>query len=286
MSSLTVTSWPNLILGCGYLGRRVASRWIHAGKRVAALTRQNSQAIAALGAEPVIGDILDPLSLRALPSAATVLYAVGMDRTSGKSMREVYLNGLGHVLSTIPQCDRFVYISSTSVYGQTDGRIVDEQSPTEPTEESGQIVLEAEKLLRERKPDAVILRFAGIYGPGRLLRRQSQLQSGEPIAGDPNRSLNLIHVDDGAEAVLAAEAHAVPGETYNISDDDPPTRQDFYTLLAELHGAPRPVFDDRPDPRANKRRVSNAKARAMLNWQLKFRSYREGLPHAVVESTP
>jgi len=281
MSSLAVTSRPNLILGCGYLGRRVAARWVSAKARVVALTRRNGDALAALGIEHVVGDILDPRSLRLLPAAATVLYAVGLDRTSGKSMRDVYVGGLGHVLDTLSHCDRFIYVSSTSVYGQTDGRIVDENSPTEPSEESGRIVLEAERLLREKRPDAIVLRFAGIYGPDRLLRRQSQLRSGEPLAGDAERWLNVIHVDDGADAVLAAESRGATGETFNIADNEPVARRAFYAQLAELAGAPPPVFDNRPEPKANNRRVSSAKARAALNWVPRFPTYREGLPAAV-----
>src|SRR5262249_6130718 len=153
MSSLAVTDRPHLIVGCGYLGRRVATRWLAAGKPVAALTRGNSDALRALGVEPVVGNVLNPASLRNLPAASTVPYAVGMDRTAGRSMRDVYVGGLGHVLDTLPACDRFVYISSTSVYGQPDGSIVDESSPTEPTEESGRVVLEAEQLLKSRQPD-------------------------------------------------------------------------------------------------------------------------------------
>src|SRR5262249_51228352 len=160
------------------------------GTGVVALTRHNSGTLAALGVEPVIGDILDPLSLKQLPAAATVLYAVGLDRTAGKSMREVYVNGLGHVLDTLCPCDRFIYVSSTSVHVKTDGSPVDETSPTEPTEESGRVILEAEQLLLANRPDAIILRFAGIYGPDRLLRRQTQLRSGEPLSGDPMRWLN------------------------------------------------------------------------------------------------
>jgi nucleoside-diphosphate-sugar epimerase len=285
MSSLAVTRRPNLILGCGYLGRRVARRWIAAKRRVVALTRRNADALAALGVEPVTGDVLDPLSLWSLPEAATVLYAVGLDRTSGKSMREVYVGGLSHVLDTLWPCHRFVYVSSTSVYGQTGGELVTEDSPTEPADESGQIVLEAERLLRAKRPDAIVLRFAGIYGPDRLLRRTTQLQSGEPLSGDPERRLNLIHVDDGADAVLAAEARGAPGETYNIADDEPPTRREFYTRLAELVGPPPPVFDNQSDPKANNRRISNAKAKAALDWQPRYPNYREGLIAAVKEST-
>src|SRR4051812_357996 len=209
-----------LIIGCGYLGRRVAARWTAAGRTVAALTRRNADTLRNLGVAPVVGDVLAPDTLRALPAASTVLYAVGMDRTAGRSMREVYLDGLRHVLGTLPVPARFIYVSSTGVYGQSDGTWVDESSPTEPTEESGRGVLEAERLLRERGPRAVVLRFAGIYGPDRLLRRGPVL-AGEPLVGDPMKWLNLVHVADGADAVLAAEAHAAPGETYNVADDEP-----------------------------------------------------------------
>ena len=96
------TSEPEcLIIGCGYLGRRVATRWAAAGRRVAALTRRNADTLRNLGVEPVVGDVLDPASLRRLPAAATVLHAVATDRASGRSMREVYVEGLRNVLDVI-----------------------------------------------------------------------------------------------------------------------------------------------------------------------------------------
>ncbi|MBX9579566.1 MAG: SDR family oxidoreductase [Gemmataceae bacterium] len=272
-----------LIVGCGYLGRRVAARWVAAGRRVSALTRGNADALRALGIRPVVGDVTDPASLRGLPAAGTVLYAVGMDRGQNKTRREVYVDGLGHVLDTLPRPERFVYVSSTGVYGQTDGGWVDEASPTEPVEEAGRVVLAAERLLRARLPEAVVLRFAGIYGPGRLLRKQPLL-NGEPLAGDADKWLNLIHADDGAAAVLAAEANARPGATYTIADDQPVTRRAFYTRLAELLNAPPAAFDHRPEPGAADRRVSNRTAKAELGWSPAYPTYPEGLRQAATPS--
>jgi nucleoside-diphosphate-sugar epimerase len=137
--------------------------------------------------------------------------------------------------------------------------------------------------LNSRRPDAVILRFAGMYGPDRLLRRQGILK-GEPLVGDPEKWLNLVHVDDGADAVLLAESRGVRGETYNIADDEPVTRRAFYTRLAELLGAGEAKFEPRPEPGAANRRVGNAKAKAAFNWNLRYPSYREGLPAAVAAS--
>jgi nucleoside-diphosphate-sugar epimerase len=283
MSPLVTSEPSRLIFGCGYLGRRVASLWLARGHRVAALTRRNADALRVQGIEPIAGDVLDAASLRGLPPASTVLYAVGMDRSSGRTMREVYVAGLSHVLDTLPPGGRFVYASSTSVYAQTDGGWVTEASATEPAEEAGQVVLEAEQLLRAKCPDATILRFAGMYGPGRLLRRQP-IRKGEPLAGDAGKWLNLIHIDDAAAAVLAAEARGAPGETYNVADGSPVTRRDFYTLLAELLGAPAAKFDQRPEPGAPNRRIDTAKARGALGWSPAFASYRDGLPDAVARS--
>lgn len=267
----------HLILGCGYLGRAVAAEWVAGGKAVAALTRSRTADLGALGVQPVLGDVTDPASLR-LPAADTVLYAVGLDRSAGKSMREVYVGGLANVLDVLPAPRRFVYVSSTGVYGQTDGGWVDESSPTEPVEEGGQVALECERLLRARLPEAVVLRFAGIYGPGRVIRRAA-VERGEPLAADPDGWLNLIHVSDGARAVHAAADRAASGQTYNVADDRPATRREFYAELAALLGAPEPRFTG-PASGAN-RRVSNRRMRSDLGVGLDFPDFRAGLRQAI-----
>ncbi len=272
----------HLIFGCGYLGRRVAELWLAKGYRVAALTRRNADALRTAGIEPIVGDVLKPATLTALPRAPTFLYAVGLDRAAGKSMREVYVIGLANVLDTLPPCDRFIYVSSTSVYGQTNGGWVHELSATNPTEEAGKVAVEAEQLLRAKLPNAIILRFAGIYGPDRLLRKQAIL-NGEPLAGDASKWLNLIHVADGASAILVAESDGVPGETYNIADGEPVRRRDFYTHLAELLGT-EAEFKQKPEPGSPNRRVSNRKFLS-LGWRPALASYREGLTAAVAQST-
>jgi nucleoside-diphosphate-sugar epimerase len=267
-----------LILGCGYLGRVVARRWLAAGHRVAALTRSRADELRALGIEPVLGDVTDP-ALR-LPAADTVLYAVGLDRSSGLSMRAVYVGGLANVLPALPDVRRFVYVSSTSVYGQTGGEWVDESSPTGPAEESGRVVLECERLLRERRADAVVLRFAGLYGPGRVIRRAA-VERGEPLAAEPDGWLNLIHVEDGARAVLAAAERGQPGAICNVADDRPATRREFYAEMAALLGAPPPRFTATVE-RSN-RRVSNRRMRAELGVDLQFPDFRAGLRDAIGE---
>jgi nucleoside-diphosphate-sugar epimerase len=273
-----------LIIGCGYLGQRLAKAWREQGHRVVAARRTPGlpTELQQIGVEAVPCDVLDPSSLAQLPLADTVAHAVALDRTSGQTMRAVYVNGLANVLRHAPRPGRFIYVSSSGVYGQTDGQWVDEESATEPREESGRIVLEAEQLLRTEFPEANILRFAGIYGPGRLLR-QKIIAAGEPIFAAADRWLNLIHVEDGARAVLATEALGRPGRVYNVSDGQPVLRRDFYGELAKALNAPPPRFEpppaDQPAPpheQAN-RRISNARLLHELRFSFLYSNYREGI---------
>jgi nucleoside-diphosphate-sugar epimerase len=272
----------HLVLGCGYLGRAVAPQWLAGGDDVVAMTRSRPAELRSLGIDPILGDVTNPASLQ-LPSANTVLYAIGLDRSAGQSMRDVYLGGLNNVLNALPTPRRFIYISSTSVYGQTDGEWVDENSPTEPAEENGRIVLECEQLLRRRLPDAILLRFAGIYGPGRLLK-QAAVEKGEPLATDPDKLINLIHVEDGARAVVAAGERGRPGATYNVCDNEPVLRRDFYKDLASLLAAPAPRFEPKSRDRSS-RRISNRRLRTELGVELMYPDFRSGLRQAIGDGT-
>lgn len=271
-----------LLIGCGYLGERVAREWLRQGDEVWALTRSvsNAERFANLGLKPVIGDVLDPNSLRTLPAAESVLYAVGFDRTSGANKRAVYVEGLNNVLSEVrATCGRFLYVSSTSVYGQDAGEFVNEASPTTPSEENGCICCDAEAIVRQLKPDAIILRLAGIYGPGRLLARVEQLRRGERLTGNPEAWLNLIHVEDAVRAVLAAEVRGVPGETYLVCDDRPLPRREYYAALAQAVGTVSPQFEV-PDTNAKKRlnkRCVNRRLRTELRVALQFPTVTDGL---------
>lgn len=272
-----------VIIGCGYLGRRVAVRWLGCGKPVHALTRSaaNAQALRDLGIAPLLGDVTDLMSLPEMPTAETVLYAVGLDRRSGKSQHEVYVAGLENVLQRLPAGGRFVYVSSTSVYGQDAGEWVDETSPCIPAAENGKICLEAEQVLRRYRPDAIIIRLAGIYGPGRLIARVAQLQTGVVLEGNPDSWLNLIHIEDAADAVVACEERGHPAATYVGSDNQPIHRRDYYSLLARLVGAPDPQFRPQTTGAAGSKmgkRCSNRRLRDELRVAFRYPTIAEGLP--------
>ncbi len=274
-----------LIIGCGYLGQRLAQRWRDDGDHVWVTTRNPTRAEEwrSLGLDPLVCDVMVPDSLRQLPRVDTVVYCVGMDRSAGHSMRAVYVEGLHHVLEVLPTPERFVHVSSTSVYGQSQGEEVDEASATEPVEESGRIILDAERTLHGIVPHAMVLRFAGMYGPGRLLRAQA-LRDGQPLLGDADRWLNLIHINDGVRSVEAAVQRGQRGAIYNVCDDHPVTRREFYTFLAHLLHAPEarfaviPAGAPVPPGEQTNRRVLNRRLRQELNVPLEYPSYRVGLP--------
>jgi nucleoside-diphosphate-sugar epimerase len=285
----------NLIVGCGYLGSRVARLWHKLGEEVTVVTRSadRTRELILAGYTPLVGDVTDARSLdelRQLGPIASVLYAVGFDPASQQSRREVYVNGLRNTLEALPtDTDCFLYISTTGIYAQNDGSWVDEDSPCLPETESGQLFLEAENLLREHAlaNRAIVLRLAGLYGPGRIPRRE-ELAAGSSISAAPEAYLNLIHVDDAAGIVCAVAEHAQPPRTYIASDGHPVERREYYSEAARLLGAPSPVFAEQDSTRAattrggSNKRVSNARLTSEIPYNFLHPTYKHGLV-AIVE---
>jgi nucleoside-diphosphate-sugar epimerase len=277
-----------LILGCGYLGSRVAAGWHAAGHEVFAVTRSAHRAaeLERQGLRPIIADVADASSLDSrLPTAETVLYAIGYDASSGRTRDEVQIAGLRQTLDALPaDTGRIVFISSTGVYGQTTGRWVDEESPCEPTREAGRTALAAEVLLRAHPLGnrAIILRLAGIYGPGRIPHYRD-IAADRPIAAEPNSHLNLIHVEDAAATVFAAESRGQPPRLYLVSDGQPVRRGEYVAALCDHFKLPPAQFaPPPPDVLAQSRSgtdklISNARLVSELNPAFRFPSYRDGL---------
>jgi nucleoside-diphosphate-sugar epimerase len=280
-----------LIIGCGYLGQRLGALLCQQGDQVFGTVRSPGRAsfIGGLGIEPVIADVLSADSLARLPAANRLFYCVGFDRAAGASMRSVYVEGLQNVLDRLPHTvTRFVYASSTGVYGQTDGEWVDETSPTDPRHESGRVCLEAEERVfswaktNDDSASAVVLRFAGLYGPGRMVRR-SILERSEPLPGDPHKFLNLIHIDDAAQAARAVLAAIETEPIYVVSDDRPVTRLEYYSRMAILLNTPAPRFES-PTPGspetardATNKRVANRRIKNGLGVELIYPDVTTGL---------
>lgn len=283
-----------LIAGCGYVGRRAAETWVRGGHEVHAITRTEEKAeeLAAAGIQPVLLDLSHPVLDRPLPPADTVLWAVGYDRSGGVSREQIWVKGLLWLLAnleTAPQ--RFIYVSSTSVYGSGDGGIVDEYSPVLPVTEGGMTCVQAEQLLlhecRQKYPSTAvhILRFAGIYGPDRLLRRIEHLRDNMPLPGNPDHPLNLIHVDDAVRLIdRIVQAGDFP-EIMNVVNTDTLSRREYYEKLASLVAAPLPRFESDPasGTRGGNRQVVTG-FDARVRDLYRFNDVRQGLEDAVQRS--
>ncbi len=277
-----------LILGCGYLGIRVARRLLQRGEVVYGTTRTSKRRdeLVRNGIEPVLVDVLDPSTLDRLPSPDRVLYCVGHDRRSQIPVRDVYVDGLRHAIDRLHyRTRRIVFTSSTSVYGDQQGQPVDEQTEPHPTTESGLACLDAERLLfdfaDQRAWPVTIVRLAGLYGPGRIMRRAT-LEAGDPIRASAEGYLNLIHIDDAATAVIAALEMDQDHELFLAADDRPVFRRDFYGLLTRLLNLDPPQFKPphAPGSRAGDlgKRVSNDRMRRIHNVPLIYPDYTTGLP--------
>jgi nucleoside-diphosphate-sugar epimerase len=271
------------------------------GRMVMGVTRseEHSLELAKAGLFTIGADVTNPETLGCLKSLAafsqdqkidTVLFAVGHDRTSGQSIHKVYADGIKNVLAALSaDTGRFIYISTTGVYGDAKGQWVDEDTPPDPQRDGGRASLAAEQALAE-SPFAergIVVRLAGIYGPGRI-PFLDKLLAGEPIPAVSAGHLNLIHVDDAAAAVVAA-AQATDVQlnrkrcVYCVSDGHPVERGEYYREVARLIGAPPPklVTPDLNSPRAARaeadRRVKNTRMLTELGVQLAFPDYRAGL---------
>ena len=292
-----------LIVGCGYLGSRVAQLWKNHGDQVTVVTRstEHAQKFAQQGLSAVQADVTNQASLQALASFEsinTVLFAVGYDRNTSNTISEVYAEGFKNVLEALPtSVTSVIYISTTGVYGPADGEWVDEATPPNPQRAGGKASLAAEQHLSNHPlgKRSAILRLGGIYGPDRI-PYQAKLLAGESIAAPSKGWLNLIHVDDAARIVLAVEQWLESQTQVNhpqifcVTDGQPVVRANYYREVARLIDAPEPSFSE-PDPSTpaaararSDKRVSNDRLTSTIQQPFVFPNYQAGLA-AILKSS-
>ncbi len=251
-----------IIVGTGYLGGRVARLWAARGDRVIGTTRstERAESLAEAGVEPRILDVTTAdwpgfFDETGLPD--TLFWSVGFDRTAGSSYHDVQVTALTRMLDSLAGASgrasaqaearvrrpRVIFCSSTGVWGDEAGEVVDETTPVNPAREAGRALVAAEAVLAAHAAGpGTALRFAGLYGPGRL-PRLDDLRAGRPIAADPDTWLNLIQIDDAARVVEAVADAPTPGTLYVVSDGNPIVRREWYEQLATRSGSPPPTWD-------------------------------------------
>ncbi|WCJ59129.1 SDR family oxidoreductase [Fontisphaera persica] len=280
-----------LIIGCGYVGTALAEQLLQRGVEVHAVRRQAVElappSLAAARWWTV--DITQRDAVRQLQGKwDAVINCVSSSRGGVEVYRQVFLEAAGHLreIFTVAPPVLYVHLSSTSVYGQTDGQWVTEDSPTEPANETARILVATEHQWREAAAGGMpvaILRLAGIYGPGRCYWLNQFLAGQARLDESSGRFLNMIHREDVVQAILAVLDHAgrAAGRVYNVADDGPVTARELFGWLAQQLGRPLPpemsgeVAVPRKRALTNKR-VSNARLKAELGWRPRYPTYREG----------
>lgn len=278
-----------VIFGCGYVGAAVARWAATTGLRVTALTRNPSSAVLLreLDLDTVVADLAtDQWHDKIAPAPELALNCVSAGGGGIPSYRHSYVEGMESILAWARQrgpVGTLVYTSSTSVYSQGSGMVIDETVSATAASERAQLLLAAESKLQSSGGACArwfVLRLAGIYGPGRhhLLE---QVRAGE-VSGTADHHLNLIHRDDIASAIAACFSSpiGIGSDVFNVADDGRATKSEIVTWLAgELALAP-PRFTGEP---AGGRRavtpdrvISNAKIKAILGWSPRYSTFRDG----------
>jgi len=270
---------PRLVIaGCGFVGLAVARVFHAAGWDALGFTRSPESA-EALRAEPFSVapcDISNADSVRTIAASLggktdVVIHCASSGRGGADAYRAVYLEGARNLLDAFAPA-RLVFTSSTSVYAQTDGAIVDESSLAEPPSETGHVLREVEKLVLLW--GGTVARLAGIYGPGRSVLLQKFFTGEAVIEGDGSRIVNQVHRDDIASALRVLVEKSASG-IFNVSDNAPMPQREIYAWLAQRFEMPLPPSGP-IDPNRKRgwtsKRVSNVKLRA-LGWTPRFPSF-------------
>jgi nucleoside-diphosphate-sugar epimerase len=261
-----------IVAGCGFVGEPLRQRLLSAGHEAVGLTLSGAGGTEAC-------DISDISAVESLACRTGGVDAIVHCAASGRGgdrigrYRSVYLEGCRNLLTVFPSAT-LVFTSSTSVYGQTDGDIVDETSAASPSAETGKILRAAEELAFES--GGKVARLAGIYGPGRSFLLKRFLDGEAQIDG---RWINQIHRDDAASALEFLLEQTGARGLFNIADDTPLWQEDCYTELSRRFDLPLPP-EGSPDPNRSRgwtnKRVSNAKLRA-LGWAPRYPCYFDAL---------
>ena len=269
------------VFGLGYSARALARLLLAEGWQVAGTCRgEASRAeLVDLGIEPVPFDGAAPIPTAALAGATHLLASIPPDPD------DPALRHCGATVAALPGLAWIGYLSTTSVYGVSDGSTVDEETACRPESARGRRRLAAEQAWQALPVPAHVFRLSGIYGPGRSVFDTIEAGRAQRIV-KPGQVFNRIHVDDIAAVLRASIARPRPGRIYNLADDLPAPSADPLTYACRLLGrAPPPeipfeqavLSDAAREFWADNKRVSNRRIKDELGVQLAYPTFREGL---------
>ena len=280
-----------LIVGCGDVALRMVPL-VRGRSSMYALTRNRGRfaELRAAGVRPVWGDLDRPQTLSALSGLAhDVVHFAPPPATGLRDTRTRHLVAALAKAKSLPQ--HLVYISTSGVYGDCGGALVDETRPARPQTDRARRRADAEAALRHwgtrNGVSVTILRVPGIYADDRL--PIERLKRGTPALNAAEDSyVNHIHAEDLARATVAALRHGQPNRSYNAVDDAPVKMGDYFDLVAERNGLPRPPRITRDEARrtvppqlysfmSESRRLVNTRMKRELRFALRYPTVRDGV---------
>lgn len=266
-----------LLAGLGDLGSAVARRLVDAGLRVAAVRRSRTD--GPVGVQVHQLDLCRPFDRASVPPAERLVICLTPSQRNAEGYRKTYVQASRRLLQAA-DFQRVLFVSSSAVWGQNDGAVVDDDQPPDPANWRGEMLLEAEAVVQSHCPSPVLLRLAGIYGPGRdaLLR---QARTAEPIR-DPDAWTNRIHRDDAA--ALIAHLLTRPSVTGAVTgvDQVPEVRLRVLEWLAARLGAPPP----RRGPGDGRGKRLRARRARQSGFECRWPDYRAGYAALLAQSGP
>ena len=287
-----------LIAGCGYVGEAAASHFHESGWEVEGWTASIESAEKLSSRPYPVGavDVTDreaiaegrasarPGQAEACPAIDfdVVIHCVSSRGGDEEEYRRLYFEGAQNLLRAFPSAT-LLFTSSTSVYGQVDGSVVDETSPAEPRHAKGQILRETENLVLGA--GGIVLRLGGIHGPGRSFFLARFLE-GSVTSHD--RLINQVHRDDvvSAIALLAEQRGEFRGEIFNVVGDEPIKASDAYAWLGSRLKKSLPTTTGAAPPskrgQSNKH-VSNRKLRA-VGWTPRYPTFPVAMNESILPS--
>jgi nucleoside-diphosphate-sugar epimerase len=280
-----------LILGCGYVGGKLAEACIARGMEVAGATRSKARAkeLNSLGVHAALAESPDLLTDDFLSTCDAVLDSIPL-QSSEQGLRAGQTDWVAKLAPRLKHISWLGYLSSTGVYGDADGAWVDESWPCRPGSVRGRERLLAESAWLHSGLPAEVFRLAGIYGPERNILARLMTGGYKAVDWNPPRFSSRIHVDDIVAALLAAMDRPRIGRIMNLADDNPSPHFDYVSQLARMIGAPAPVrltaeqAKSHLSPAAlsfftDNRRVSNRLLHRELLSDLKYPGFRDGFSH-------
>jgi nucleoside-diphosphate-sugar epimerase len=272
-----------LVAGCGWLGTALVRALVARGERVTAVRRDPGRAAAvrASGAAPLAVDLAAAGAAAHLPrdvDAIVACQAAAADDPA--AYRCAYVDANRTLLEAAAACGSraLVYTGSTGVFGQRDGGEVHEATPPAPASATGEVLVEAERLVLDAVRGGVpsrLVRLSGLYGPGRAGVLDRVRSGAMALGAGDDAWTNWCHLEDAVRAVLAALDRGRAGGVYHGSDAQPARRRDVVTWIAGRLGV-EPAHRDAAPPGPN-RRVASAATRSELGLRLAYPSFREGL---------